>query len=73
MHRERTGDIRLANSGTHAKVLLALEDVAVSRPDGAPLFKTGKLHFFQGDRVVLLGRNGTGKSQLVKLLRRAIA
>ena len=72
VHRERTGEIRLANSGTHARVLLALEDVTVATPDGEPLFRTGKLHVFQGDRIVLLGRNGAGKSQFVRLLRRAI-
>ena len=71
-HRERSGEIRLSNSGTHAKVLLALEDVPVATPDGRLLFKTGKLHVFQGDRIVLLGRNGAGKSQFVGLLRRAI-
>ena len=39
---------------------------------GRPLFRIDKLHIFQGDRIVLLGRNGIGKSQFVKLLRRAI-
>jgi len=71
-HKERSGDIRLSNSGTHAKVLLAIEDVAVTTPDGTPLFRTGKLHIFQGDRIVLLGRNGAGKSQFIKLLHRAM-
>src|SRR5690606_28913816 len=42
-------------------------------PAGAPLFRIDKLHIFQGERIVLLGRNGTGKSQFVKLLERAIA
>jgi ATPase subunit of ABC transporter with duplicated ATPase domains len=73
VHRERAGEIRLANSGTHAKVLLALDDVTVTTPAGEPLFRTGKLHVFQGDRIVLLGRNGAGKSQLVRLLHRAMS
>ena len=72
LHRERPGDIRLGNRGTHARVLIALDDVAVCRPDGDLLFRTGKLHIFQGDRLVLLGANGAGKSQLVKLLRLAV-
>lgn len=67
----RSGEIRLANRGTHAKVLVALEDVAVTSPDGAPLFRTGRLKIFQGDRIVVLGENGVGKSQLVRLLRAA--
>ncbi len=63
VHVERSGDIRLANRGTHAKVLIQLDDVAVATPDGRPLFRTGKLSLLQGDRVVLLGRNGVGKSR----------
>ena len=71
VHVERSGDIRLTNRGTHAKVLIQLDDVSVTTPDGRPLFRTGKLNLLQGDRVVLLGLNGVGKSQLVKLLHRA--
>jgi len=73
LHNERSaGEIRLANRGTHARVLVGLDDVTVATPDGTPLFKTGRLDLKQGDRVVLLGRNGVGKSQLVKLVHRAV-
>jgi ATPase subunit of ABC transporter with duplicated ATPase domains len=51
---------------------MALDDVAVETPAGEMLFRTGKLHVFQGDRIVLLGKNGAGKSQLVRLLRKAM-
>lgn len=72
-HQERSaGAIRLANQGTHAKVLVTLDDVAVTTPDGAPLFRTGQRFVCQGDRIVLLGRNGTGKTRLVSLLKQAI-
>ena len=67
----RVGDIKLANRGTHAKVLVALDVVAVTTPTGAPLFRTGRLKIFQGDRIVVVGPNGVGKSQFVRLLRRA--
>ena len=70
-HTERPGDIRLASRGTHAKVLVALRDVVVAAPDGRALFRIGKLELMQGDRLVLLGRNGVGKSRLVHLLRQA--
>ena len=43
------------------------------RPDGAKLFRIAKLDIRQGDRLVLLGRNGVGKSQLIRLLRRAVS
>ncbi|BBK45085.1 ABC transporter [Allostella vacuolata] len=68
----RAADIRLASRGTHARVLASLDDVTVRTPDGRALFRTGKLDVRQQDRIVLVGRNGVGKSQLVGLLRRAV-
>ncbi|TPN37641.1 ABC-F family ATP-binding cassette domain-containing protein [Mesorhizobium sp. B1-1-6] len=71
-HEKSAGAIRLANRGTHAKVLITLDDAAVETPDGTLLFRTGKRHICQGDRIVLLGRNGVGKSRFVTLIRNAI-
>jgi len=72
-HLERSaGMIKLANRGTHAKVLITLDDVAVTAPDGRLLFKTGKQFICKQDRIVLLGPNGTGKTRLVAMLRQAI-
>ncbi|WP_448952245.1 ABC-F family ATP-binding cassette domain-containing protein [Labrys neptuniae] len=72
-HQERSaGAVRLASQGTHAKVLVTLDDAAVTIPDGTLLFRTGKRFISQGDRIVLLGPNGAGKSRLMNLLRRAI-
>jgi ATPase subunit of ABC transporter with duplicated ATPase domains len=72
-HLERSaGTIRLTNRGTHAKVLLALEDAAVETPDGRLLFRTGKQFICKGDRIVLLGPNGAGKTRLLTMLRAAI-
>jgi ATPase subunit of ABC transporter with duplicated ATPase domains len=70
--KQRSGDIRLTNSGTHAKVLMTLDNVTVATPDGTPLYRTGTLRLFQQDRVVILGPNGAGKSCLIALLRRAL-
>ena len=72
VHKERSGDIRLGNSGAQAKVMVAFEDVTVSTPHGEKLFAIDKLHVFQGDRLVILGRNGTGKSQFMGLMHRAM-
>jgi len=72
LYKERSGDIRLGNSGTQAKVMLAFEDVTVNAPNGDKLFRIEKLHVFQGDRLVILGRNGTGKSQFMGLVHRAM-
>ena len=72
-HQERpAGAIRLANRGTHAKVLVTLEDAAIETPDGALLFRTGRKFICQGDRIVLLGLNGAGKTRLVRRLHAAI-
>jgi ATPase subunit of ABC transporter with duplicated ATPase domains len=72
LHNERAGEIRLSNRDTHAKVLLRIEDLSVATPDGRVLFKVPDLKVFKGDRIVVLGRNGTGKSTLVRLLRKAL-
>ena len=72
-HKERNaGAIRLTNADTHAKALIAFDDVAVTTPDGRVLFKTGKVWINRGDRIVLLGPNGTGKTRLVDMVQRAI-
>ena len=73
-HQDRgAGDIRLTNSGTHAKALITLDDVPVTAPDGRVLYTTGQKWITQGDRIVLLGTNGTGKTQLVQMIHRALA
>ncbi|WEK06137.1 MAG: ATP-binding cassette domain-containing protein [Candidatus Devosia phytovorans] len=72
LHKERSGDIRLGNSGAQARVMLAMDNVEVASPVGDKLFRIEKLHVFQGDRLVILGRNGTGKSQFIGLVHRAM-
>jgi len=72
-HLERSaGTIRLANRGTHARVMVTLDDATVETPDGRLLFRTGKQFVGKGDRIVLLGPNGAGKTRLVAMLRAAI-
>jgi len=67
----RAGDIRLGNRGTHAKVLVALDNTAVATPAGQVLFHSGVLKIFQHDRIVVAGPNGVGKSQFIRLLHKA--
>lgn len=72
LHSERAGEIRLSNRGTHAETLIRIADLLVSTPDGHALFKVEKLEVRQGDRIVILGHNGVGKSTFVRLLRSAL-
>lgn len=72
-HVEPRRDIKLASRDTHAKRMVGIENVVISQPNGSPLFSIGKLEVWQGERVVLLGRNGTGKSCFVKRLLAAFA
>lgn len=72
-HRDRSsGAIRLANSGTHAKALVTIDDARITAPDGRLLVRTGRLWIEKGDRVVLLGVNGSGKTQMARRLQRAL-
>lgn len=73
-HLERSaGTIRLANSGTHAKSLVNIDEATVATPDGRVLFRTGRYWIEKGDRMALLGANGTGKTRLVERLRAALS
>ena len=67
------GAIRLGNSGTHAKAIVAFDNAPVTTPEGRALFQTGKLWINRGDRIVLLGTNGSGKTRMVTLVKRAIS
>ncbi|SMQ64126.1 ATPase components of ABC transporters with duplicated ATPase domains [Devosia lucknowensis] len=72
VHRDRTGLVKLSNSGADARVMMAFDDVPIATPDGRALFTVDKLHIFQGDRIVLLGRNGRGKSQFMRVVTEAL-
>ena len=72
-HRDLSaGAIKLANSGTHAKALITINDTQITTPDGKPLFRTGQKWIEKGDRIVLLGRNGAGKTRMVNAILLAI-
>jgi ATPase subunit of ABC transporter with duplicated ATPase domains len=71
-HRDGSaGAIRLAGTGTHARALVTLEDAGVSTPDGRLLFRTGQKWIGPGDRIVVLGLNGTGKTRLLNAVLQA--
>lgn len=73
VHVEPRRDIKLASSETHAKCLVAIQDIVIEKPGGGTLFRIGRLEICQGDRIVLMGRNGTGKTCFIERLRVSFA
>lgn len=72
-HLERSaGAIRLAGQSSHVRALVTIDGLDVVTPDNQLLYKTGRLWINPGDRIVLLGANGTGKTRLLTMVRNAI-
>lgn len=51
-----------------SRTMVALADVSFSYPPEKSLFKQLSLEVKRGDRVAIVGKNGTGKTTLLKLL-----
>jgi ATPase subunit of ABC transporter with duplicated ATPase domains len=66
------GEIRLDTSDTHARALISIAPCDVSTPDGRKLFRCPQLWISPGDRVVLMGANGAGKSRLLSMIETAL-
>jgi ATP-binding cassette subfamily F protein uup len=62
-------DLTLQKSGRQTKVLVSFENMTFAYPEQAPLFEniTGEIH--KGNKIGLLGKNGVGKTTLLKLIR----
>ncbi len=72
-HNQRSaGDIRLDTSAAQARALLSIAPCEVTTPDGRGLFRCPQLWIGPGDRVVLLGANGAGKSRFVAMIEDAL-
>ncbi|MDP3262083.1 MAG: ABC-F family ATP-binding cassette domain-containing protein [Tabrizicola sp.] len=72
-HKPRSaGEIRLDASEARARALISVAPCAVTVPGGRVLFQCPQLWIVPGDRVVLLGPNGVGKSRFVALVEAAL-
>jgi ATPase subunit of ABC transporter with duplicated ATPase domains len=67
------GEIRLDASEARARALISVAPCEVTTPDGRRLFRCPQLWITPGDRIVLLGANGVGKSRFVGLVEDALA
>lgn len=73
-HRDRSaGLVALGGSEANARVLIRIAPFEERLPDGTLLFRSGPLFICRGDRIVLLGENGAGKSRFMTRILRAIA
>ena len=63
-----TGEIRLETSDARARSLIHIVACEVAAPDGRRLFRCPELWISPGDRVIVLGANGAGKSRFLALI-----
>jgi ATPase subunit of ABC transporter with duplicated ATPase domains len=74
VYRQRERRLELSDADIDAKVALRIQDLTVKTPGGErTLMKIGRFTLAGGDKVALLGVNGTGKSTLLNALARAYA
>jgi ATPase subunit of ABC transporter with duplicated ATPase domains len=72
-HKPRSaGEIRLETSEAHARALISITSCEVTAPDGRRLFRCPQLWISPGERVVLMGANGAGKSRFLALVEDAL-
>ena len=66
--RQGTATIQLDGAEKSGKQVIVAEHVSFAHPGGEPLIRDFSMVLQRGDRIGLLGANGTGKTTLLKLL-----
>lgn len=72
-HRQRrvrggTATFAVEDAARSGKLVVETVDAGFAYPDGAPIIRDMNLTVFRGDKIGLVGENGTGKTTLVRLL-----
>ena len=65
---EQIADLKIGPIKYHKDTLIEAKDLTLSYDPGAPLFTDLTFHIRQGERVFLSGRNGCGKTSLIKAI-----
>lgn len=67
-HTEEKRLIKINHSDIQNKRLIGLKNITICAPDGSKLFYIKELNIMTGDRLVIFGENGSGKSQFLNYL-----
>ena len=67
---ETVADLKLMPLRYHKDLLIDANDLSLSYEGGTPLFTGLRFQVKRGDRVILSGENGSGKSSIIKAILR---
>ena len=72
-HRQRrvrggTATFAVEDAARSGKLVVETRDAGFAYPDGTPVIRDMNLTILRGDKIGLVGENGTGKTTLVRLL-----
>ena len=65
---EKAGGIKLISRGEHDDAALRLQGLSVRLDDGTGVVKEAEVDIAPGERVLIVGESGTGKSTLVRAI-----
>lgn len=60
--------LELKSGAVSSDFILRIEDAEITTPDNRSLFKIDRLVIAPGERLIILGRNGVGKSTLMRMI-----